>query len=282
MGYTISRGLNSMDIIRFKPLRPTGLSEMVEDSIKDLLLTGHLKHGTKLPSEKQISKQFGVSVVTVREALRGLQAFGIIEKRRGKGGGIFVAQPRSDTAKTVMQTFLISKNFSAGDVCQLRTIVEPAAIKIAASNITPDDIKELEDNVLRCEQQLKKAESGVSRKYLPEVREGHLEFHRLIAEATHNPILALTVDYMLDFLTYFSKMVETREIAKIDLAALENHRHILDCLKKRDGEGAAKQMLIHLKSLEDFFEHYFLNNQNNEPHKSSAGSLNHNETRKAV
>ena len=83
----------------FRPVKIRRLSETIETSIKDSILAGDLEVGSKLPTEKEISRQFGVSIVTLREALRGLEAYGVIEKKRGKDGGIFVAQNQRDYAR---------------------------------------------------------------------------------------------------------------------------------------------------------------------------------------
>jgi DNA-binding FadR family transcriptional regulator len=70
-----------------------------------------------------------VSLVTVREALKGLETFGLIEKRKGKGGGIFVAEPRSEYVKTTLFHFLNHKKFTSRDLSELRMIIEPVACK---------------------------------------------------------------------------------------------------------------------------------------------------------
>ena len=92
---------------------------MIEDSIKDLVLTGQLKPGDKLPTEKELGVKFGVSLVTVREALRGLEAFGVIEKKRGRDGGVFISS-NGNSVKDVVFTFLTSRKFSAKDVSEVR------------------------------------------------------------------------------------------------------------------------------------------------------------------
>ena len=134
-----------MGKISFEPLRIRRLSEIIEDSIKDLILTGELKVGSKLPTEKEISKQFGVSIVTVREALRGLEAFGIIQKKRGKNGGIFVTQTERHIVKSAVQSFLSSEKFTARDLNEVRSVVEPPCVRIAASRLTPDELKDTVD-----------------------------------------------------------------------------------------------------------------------------------------
>jgi len=71
---------------KFHPITYRRLSEIIEDSVKDSILNGKLQVGDKLPAEREISKQFNVSMVTVREALRVMETEGIINKKRGATG----------------------------------------------------------------------------------------------------------------------------------------------------------------------------------------------------
>jgi len=64
-----------------------------------------------LPSEKELSKQFGVRLVTVREGLKGLESLGLIEKRQGKEGAIFITEVSNDSVKTALHTSLSLKKY---------------------------------------------------------------------------------------------------------------------------------------------------------------------------
>ena len=130
-----------MERITFKPLRVRRLSQVIEHDIRALILKGEIKPGERLPSEKEIGKQFGVSSVTVRESLRALEAFGFIKKKRGRGGGIFVTDTSADSAKIPLYNILRKRDFSERHVAELRTIIEPVAVKIAAPQITSGEIK---------------------------------------------------------------------------------------------------------------------------------------------
>ena len=241
-----------METISFQPLKFRRLSEMIENSIKDLILAGELTTGQRLPTEKELGKQFGVSPVTVREALRALQAFGIIEKRRGKGGGIFVSVVKSEAVKDAMHSFLVSKNISVRDLGQLREIIQPPSAAMAASRITPTELKELEKNIQYCDNKIKKTERGASKRELLDIVERNIEFDRLIGEATHNPALALIIDNVLDFVMDFYRYISPN--MKVGAKALDHHREILACLKQRDPIGAEKKMRAHL----EWLGHYYI------------------------
>lgn len=237
--------------IDFQPLKIRRLSEIIEESIKDLILAGQLKPGSRLPTETEISKQFGVSTVTVREALRGLEAFGVIQKKRGKDGGIFVSETKSDVVKSAISNFMSSRKLSAKDLSQVRMIIEPATVAIAASQITPEELKHLESNIKYCEKRLEKAGSTFSERDFLEIEERNVEFHRLIGEATHNAVLALTVDYIGDFLLSFKKATLIPDV-RFSAESVKDHRTIFNALEKRDAQGAEQRMLLHIRLVEDY------------------------------
>ncbi len=240
-----------MSRINFEPLKIRRLSEIVEESIKDLILTGQLKVGSKLPPEPEISKQFGVSIVTVREALRGLEAFGIIKKKRGKDGGVFISQPESNVVINAVHHFFISKKFSAKDLGEARLIVEPPTVAIAALNITPAEILDIENNIKYCESRIARRRNSFSAKDFFDIEERNVEFHRFLAEATHNPFLALTVDYLMDFLISFKKENLIPDV-KFSSYSVRDHRDILNNLKNREPDLAQQNMIRHLNLIDKY------------------------------
>jgi GntR family transcriptional repressor for pyruvate dehydrogenase complex len=245
----------------FEPLRLRRLSEVIEESIKDLILTGELKPGSRLPTEKIISQQFGVSTVTVREALRGLEAFGIIQKKRGKDGGIFVAQAERSFVDNVMYNFLSIRKPSANDINQVRVIIEPATARIAATTITADELKELENNIRSCEIKIKKKKGSFSAKDFIDIEERNVEFHKLIAESTHNAILALTVSYINDFLLSYKKRSLSPDI-NFTSKTVKAHRSIYAAVRNADAQIAERAMLLHMQTVGDYLlEHEKLKKQ---------------------
>jgi GntR family transcriptional repressor for pyruvate dehydrogenase complex len=135
----------------FVTLKTKRLSETIEESIKDLILSGKITVGSKLPTEPEMSRQFGVSMVTIREALRGLEILGIIQKKRGKGGGIFVTQTGKEAVDGVLQNYFSLSEYSSEDIGVARSIIEPNAAAIAARKINAAEINILENIVNKCE-----------------------------------------------------------------------------------------------------------------------------------
>lgn len=233
-----------------QPLKIRRLSSIIEESIKELVLTSQLKPGDRLPTEKELSAKFGVSIVTVREALRGLETFGVIEKKRGRDGGNFISS-NGNTVKDVVYTFLTSRKFSARDVNEVRWVLQPYSAKLAASRISPELVKALEDNIDYCEKLLRKAGSTITEKEFFDIEERNVEFHRLLGEATGNPILSLTVDYVEDFLMTYKKTVLTPDFG-LSQKTVSEHGNILDFIKKGNVEETENAMVHHLKNIEDY------------------------------
>jgi GntR family transcriptional regulator, transcriptional repressor for pyruvate dehydrogenase complex len=243
----------TMKKIILKPLKISRLSEIIETHIRDLILDGEIKVGERLPTEKGLCEQFGVSSVTAREALKGLEVLGLIEKKKGKNGGIFVSQMKSESVKIPIYSFLNSKKATSMHLTEIRMVLEPMVVRIAASRMTPAEIKYLEKNVLDCKQRLKKAGQAFSEKDFFDIEEKNVEFHRLIAEATHNPVLAFTIDYVCDFLFFYKKKTLIPDI-ELSKRTIDDHVTILTQLKTGNADDAEKEMSMHLKRLEEYFE----------------------------
>jgi DNA-binding FadR family transcriptional regulator len=234
--------------ITFEPLKKRRLSEVLENHIRELILQGELQPDDTLPTEKEMSRQFGVSPVTVREALRGLEAFGLIEKRQGKYGGSVVKQLESGTVKTALYDFLSSKRLSAKDLMEARLAIEPPIAAIAASAITDVEIEEIEANVRYREEKIRGAGDSLTKADLVDITEKNIQFHRLVGIATHNPILALTMDYIMDFLWDLRKKSGSHT-SRFRSQVVQSHRKILEQLKDRQADGAEEEMRLALKNL---------------------------------
>jgi len=235
-----------MKTVVVEPIKVKRLPEIIETHIRNLIIDGKIKAGEQLPTEKEISRQFGVSIVTVREALKGLEVSGLIEKKKGRGGGIFVAKPKSEMVKNTLYNFFAIKKCSIEHLTQARLIIETAVVKIAAKKITKEQIMLLEKNIQYCDTKKEKISSE-------ERKQKNIEFHRLISEATENPILILTTDYVLDFLYEHAIKPLKTNMDFID-NTINDHNNILSKLKVSDSEGAAKSMASHLKNVEKYLK----------------------------
>jgi GntR family transcriptional regulator, transcriptional repressor for pyruvate dehydrogenase complex len=240
-----------MTDFNFQPITFKKLSELIESYLRVLILKGEIEPGERLPNERELGRQFKVSLVTVREALKGLETYGLIEKKKGRGGGVFVSELRSDAIKVLLFHFLHQKRFSSKDLSELRMILEPDASRIAARRISKAKLAELESNIEHCEAFMDKIGSDFSENDFFKLERSNIEFHRLIGEATENPVLILTIDYVLEFLFNFKRMTLVPNL-QFSHGIVRDHRLIFTQLKERDGKAAEERMILHLQNVEEY------------------------------
>jgi GntR family transcriptional repressor for pyruvate dehydrogenase complex len=213
------------------------VSDRIIDQIRDAVLSGQVKPGDRLASEKELITQFEVSKATMREALRVLEAMGLVEMRKGTAGGVFVSEVDMKTAVHSMMNFLHFKSVSVRHITMLRFMLEPSVAHMAANYITEEDVHRLEEMIEVDER------GGRS-----EVRK-EIGFHRYLVRLTQNPILILMMDfvenilrdlkYELDLGSDFYKKVS------------QSHHRILDCLVRKDCAGARREIAADLLEVGD-------------------------------
>ena len=169
-------------------------------------------------------------MVTVKEALRALETLRIIEKKRGHGGGAFVCEIDNQSIKASLGHFLSFKDLSPSHLLEVRRMIESPIVRLAAQKITSEEIVKLEENVANCENQIKQAREPLSDKTFHDVDLKNIAFHRVIAEATHNPILSLTADYVFDFLWECEKDILLPDV-KFSIDVVNHHQVTLNYIR---------------------------------------------------
>jgi GntR family transcriptional repressor for pyruvate dehydrogenase complex len=217
----------------FQSAKKTGkISDLIIDQIRDAVLSGKLKPGDRLASEKELAIQFDVSKATMREALRVLEVMGLIEIRKGISGGIFIAEVGMRTTIHSIINFLHFQNIS------IRYLIEPAVARIAAARADAKDIaqlkKILDDRPLR-------RKNGVSRE---------IGFHRYLARLTENTLLILLVDFIDNLLNSLKSKLKLEPEFHQDVR--QSHEAILDCIRRSDAEGAAAAMVHDLLEVDRY------------------------------
>lgn len=217
--------------------------QQVEDQIRAAIRTGVVKTGQKLPTEVALSRDFGVSRTTVREALRSLVADGLIEKVPGAGGGSFVrmldhhafgAELGQD-----MENLLRVGSIVYREAADVRRILEVPCVRLAAKHRDAADVAEMRDIV-----DLQKKLSYDD----PQVSELDVRFHSVIGKASGNRVAAAFVDA----LHHVTEPVHHLDLdAEVGERTVRQHVAIVRAIEKRDPDAAEKAMLDHLSYLED-------------------------------
>jgi len=222
----------------FQPVARQRLYQGVVEQLMEYIRSGAIKPGEKFPSERELELQFGVSRGILREAFRVLEARGIIESR--PGGGRFLLQPNLTNLLDQEGNFRIMEKALLLDVLEVRQVIEIKMARLAAERATEEDLNYLEEVL----------ETFFSSQFHSSEKEDRdLDFHLAIARAAHNTILQELVRFQMNLLK------EHRQQALLDPARWEElcleHREILNSIKARDPDGAARIMEKHLEHLRE-------------------------------
>jgi GntR family transcriptional repressor for pyruvate dehydrogenase complex len=220
------------------------LSKTVASTIEDAIRVKELVPGTRLPSELELCQQFDVSRTAIREALRTLEAKGLITIEKGRG--IFVKLASADDVTDPMHLYLelTSERSYVLEIIHARQIIEPAIASFAAIHHTEEDIEKLKLDIKELE------ESGDDFKALAKL---DMNFHIDIAKASQNPLMPLLLNPIHRLMPDIKSSVYAT-VEKAKDSALIWHRKILDQIIKRDAEGAKNAMIEHLKIAEEHVE----------------------------
>lgn len=129
----------------FKPIKQLRISEGVIEQIKQSILSGHFKPDDKLPSERDLSEQFQVSRVVIREALRKLEHAGFIVTRQGATGGAYVTELTFEYLINAFLDLFLADKISIPELYHVRLLIEPEVARLAASNITTQYVQRLKE-----------------------------------------------------------------------------------------------------------------------------------------
>lgn len=224
----------------FKSVRPDRISQTIVDQIKEAIFQKKIKTGDKLPSERQMMEQFETSRVTVREALKNLENTGILEIRRGTQGGAFVRDPDVTFVSNFLQDMFSMGNIRVFDLTEARMAVEPFSVKIATRRIKEDLLEQIKQNIRETKECLNNNHSADARLLT-------LEYHRLIAQASENPVIFFMVDSIMDI------MENNVSAIVIPAESIENtlhyHESIYEAVRKRNPEKAQALMLKHIQEI---------------------------------
>ena len=203
--------------------------------VRALINRGTLGPGARLPAERQLARQVGVSRPTVRAGLRTLAALGVVRSRRGSGTYIPDGPP---TLGVEALTFVAAlHNFSGDDFSEARRILEVAAAGLAAERATPDQLATLADEVAGLFASMTEHQVFLVH---------DISFHRSLAAASGNPIIASLVE-MVSALYYERRRATAERAVDRDLhAAADAHRRIYQAVRGRDPERARQLMNDHL------------------------------------
>jgi GntR family transcriptional repressor for pyruvate dehydrogenase complex len=227
--------------VALKPIKREPISVTILNMITDNILSGNLKPGDKLPTEIELAEHLGVGRNSVREAIKMLSSFGVIEVKMGAGTFIAESIPGS-----ILDPLMLSLAFEQGtsrELVNLRLMIEIGAAEMAIDAASDEDICRLE----AANDKLKQAAD--KKIYHPQyLRDVDLNIHYTLFEITKNRFVNKIgkAIYRL-FLASIEKTVE------IDpYRAYSNHKLYIDAIKKRDKESVGKKIREALSEWMDY------------------------------
>lgn len=221
-----------------EPIARVPIVSQVEERIRELIESKKYTAGMKLPTEYEFCQTLQVGRGTVREALRLLQAKGLVEIKPGRGA--FVAE--NAPANTNPVVWLVQNEKELRNSIEIRNALEPLAARKMAENGSEEAMRELRQIH---EDFLNAIKNGDSAR----IAELDENFHGLIVKESGNPLLnEINLHLRQGMHTFRSKTFTVPQNVR---NAVVPHTRILDAILRRDGESAEKEMREHLKMVEE-------------------------------
>ncbi len=218
----------------FRSIQRSSTPELVAREILNSIETGQLKPGDKLPTERELTKMFGVARSTIREAVSALAMLGYLEVAQGRGTflrkDLKLANP-SDFALSDIQAVA-----NIMDLVEVREMLESNVVRLAAERADAEDIHLIRKTVMQMKANVDDLESFVKHDF---------EFHIALARATGNRMIYEMMKQIVENVHREYEKFMPKALFRRDQAALTAER-ILTSLANGDGDAAAEVMAEHL------------------------------------
>jgi GntR family transcriptional regulator, transcriptional repressor for pyruvate dehydrogenase complex len=239
----------------FQKVQPEKLSQTVVHQIEALILRGILRPGERLPAERELSDRLGVSRPSLREAVAGLQARGLLASR--PGAGIFVADVLGSAFSPALVQLFATHDDAVFDYLAFRRDMEGLAAERAARLGSDTDLQVV-DAIFH------KMEAAHQKRDPSDEAALDAQFHMAIIEASHNVVMLHMMRSMYDLLqkgVFYNRQVMFKQRTTRE-ALLDQHRAINDTLQARDPAAARAAVNAHLAYVETALADHIRADQN--------------------
>jgi GntR family transcriptional repressor for pyruvate dehydrogenase complex len=221
----------------FRVVRKTRVSEEIIGQVRDLITSGRLKIGDRLPAERELAKILQVGRSTVREAIRAMESLGILQARPGEG--TFLVSNPADQKPDPFTANAFKSWENQRKLFEVRMVIEPDLAALAARRASFEQIVKMREILQEQEASVKQGEIGIK---------ADTAFHFLLAEAAGNEILVRIMDSLMTLLH------ETREASLHtsgrSVSSLKQHKAIIRAIEARDPVAAERRMREHIAGME--------------------------------
>jgi GntR family transcriptional repressor for pyruvate dehydrogenase complex len=223
----------------YNQIQSERLYELIIEQIEQRLLAGDLKVGDRLPPERDLAEQFGVSRTAVREAVKALRQKGLVEVQPGRG--TFITNGTSQVMRHSLGLLMkIGGSDGFANLVEVREILEPEIAALAATRADEEHIITMREAVAAMDEAL-----GDLNKFI----EADLDFHLALAEATQNALIPTLIDSIVDLLR-----VQRGRIFRVEGGPRRgqvHHKRILEAIVQHDPAGARDAMRAHLHQVRE-------------------------------
>lgn len=224
----------SLNRLPLQAIKTDRLYMKVAAQLNGLIENGLIKPGQRLPSERELAEQLGVSRPTIREAMIALELSGVIEIKTGSG--IYVSQHKSPIE-------LDAQDKGAGpfEILEIRYIVEAEACALAASRISAEQIAELRIALREMEEEEKQPDAS---------EQADWKFHQIIAQASQNSAIESVVNWLWELRNQSTLSAAFLERIRKEGVhpSISEHRNILQALEQKDPDKARMAMKVHIEN----------------------------------
>lgn len=217
----------------YQPVTRGHLTEQVSSQIQELILSGELLPGDKLPSQRDLAASLGVSPVVVREAIKVLEERGLLEAR--VGSGTYVSELTHQSIADTLSLLLRQGKMSFDHLHEVRQTLEIEIAGLAAARAQPEDIAKLAEAIQHMDLGLDNPDQYI---------DADFEFHLALARSTQNPLFPLLTFTLLDVLQRSRELIF--QVPGAPGRGQTYHRAILDRVRCGDVAGAQTAMQEHL------------------------------------
>ncbi|MGF1608542.1 MAG: FadR/GntR family transcriptional regulator [Kiloniellales bacterium] len=229
---TSESAADASDLATHLPATVSGGSAAIAARLRQAILDGNYAYGERLPAERDLAEHFGASRSTVREALRRLEEAHLVTRRIGSGTFVSYRPSLGDGN--------IAELTSPIELIDVRLGVEPRIARLAAVHATARDLDRIGEALHRVEG------SGEDREYFSRADE---QFHLLLAECTHNPLMVWLYQQINDVRSHaqWNSMKDKILTGPRITAYNKEHRQLYEALRSRDVEAAERVITQHLE-----------------------------------
>ena len=222
----------------------------VADQIKQWVVERDLKGGDKLPNESEMIGLFGVSKGTVREALRILEAQGLIITKTGPGGGSIIGEVSAERASSLLANYFYFQDLSLSDIYQMRKALEPELVASLAGKLSDEQLLELEN---LAKMHPSPAESPEQEK---EQHISSLRFHARLSEFAGNKLLGFIIGFMSRILTDLTVYRRLYDKPNYELwkKGREHQIQLVTALRAGEAQAAQNIMKSHMQIAEELMQ----------------------------